>query len=567
MNQIQLLEQLGKRLASATDEAEYNAILGEMQKLSPEALNDIQRVVLRSQAVSGVNAENFFSFYHLMYGFALPKHMKRAVKKAFEAHERGLPFVLLGARGFWKTVTFVTLDAFLIGHNPHMTGIITGANDQNCINIAKNIANLIEHNPEWKLTFPHVVPKDKAWGADGYWVMDNRMSRDEWEQRQAGIIDPTFVGGGYKSSAINGKHPSLFLHADDLHDIDSWKSETERTTIKNTFLTQILKTAIRENDKFLTWVNLLGVPFAKDDTLNTVIETGQCVAVTIPVMSRAPEGEGVYIDGVNKANGAVYEDIIGWWKLTWADHYGVESVIADRSYGKFGFWQMYMMDIDTAKTAGIKYYLYSHEKLDNTLPMVGGADPTTFQKNTGKGQSSFALCQLAKLPNNTAVVVDVFLKQCSLTEAKDAILLAQSKYPNWRYTGIESVSVGKVFYEYLLTDPRIRAIKSDLTGLKSGNMRSKPDRQKIEVSGWLENMTVLISDADTPGLRALRKLYDNFPDVPEHDEAWDAGDALYHALKLVPEVLRLPMSDNELNTPSKQALLRPYNLQSAWSNA
>lgn len=555
----ELLEKLGLALANAQTEEEYNSILLEMQKMGKETLGEIQKVVLRKQVQEGVTVEAFLAFYQLLYGFKLPPHMEEAIRKTWKAHDEGVPFVLLGARGFWKTVTYVTLDAFLIGHNFHMTGIVTGANDPNCIIIAKQIANIIEFNPEWKQCFPHVIPKEKAWGAEGYWVRDGRISREEWEQKQAGTIDPTFVGGGYKSSSINGKHPSLFLHVDDLHDIDSWKSELERVNIKEVYMGQISKTMIYNKDKLVTWNYLLGVPFSKEDTLNSIIASGVCVSHVIPCMVKAPEGEGVYIDGVNPHNGVTYDDIRGWWYLTAPDRFGTVSVINKRAEGKFAFWQMYMMDIETARTAGIKYHLYPHEKIEFDLPMVGGADPSTFQEAKDGDSSSFAHVILAKLPNNTAVVVDVILKKCTLTEAKDIIVMAQDRYPNLRYTGVENVGPGKVFYEYLLTDPRVKVVKSDLSGLGS-SVRNKSDRQKTQVSGWLENMTVLISNNDTPGLKSLRKLYDNFPDVPKHDEAWDAGDALYHAMKLIPEVLRLP-------TPKEDIKPAAYinTLQSAWS--
>lgn len=530
-----------------------------MRKFSPEVLSDIQKAVLRSQAAGGVTVDAFLSFYQLLYGFQVPAHMEQAIRKTWEAHEKGVPFVLMGARGFWKTVTYVTLDAFLIGHNPDKTGIVTGANDQNCINIAKNIASIIEYNPEWKMVFPQVVPKDKAWGAEGYWVWNTSFGREAWEQKQAGIIDPTFVGGGYKSSSINGKHPSLFLHVDDIHDIDSWKSELERQNIKDIYMGQISKTMIYDKDKLVTWNYLLGVPFSKDDTLNSIVQSGVCVSHIIPCMVRASEGNGHYIDGVNPHNGVTYDDIVGWWYLTSPETFGVTSVINKRAEGKFAFWQMYMMDIETARTAGIKYYLYDNQKITNDLPMVAGADPSLFQESSTGESSSFAHLLLAKLPTGQAIVVDVFLKKCTLTEAKDAIIRAQDKYINLRYTGVENVGGGKVFYEYLITDPKVRVVKSDMTGLGS-SVRNKLDRQKTQISGWLENMTVLISDAPTPGLLALRKLYDNFPDVPKHDEAWDAGDALYHAMKLIPEVLRLPTPREDL-----RPMARNLSLQSAWS--
>lgn len=560
---INELNLLGKRLIEAGNSEQYNAILDEMRKFSPEVLTEFQKAVLRSRAVNGgVTLDAFFAFYQLLYGFEMPRHMQKAVKKAWSAHEQGLPFVLFGARGFWKTVTFVTLDAFLIAHNPHMTGLITGANDKNCINIAKNIANVIEYNPEWKNCFAHVVPKEKAWGTEGYWVIDNRMERAEWEQQQAGIIDPTFVGGGYASSSINGKHPSLFLHADDLHDIDSWKSETERNNIKDVFLSQILKTAIRRENKYLTWVNILGVPFAKDDTLNTIAATGQCVVHRIPCMTKANENEkgAVYIDGINIANGAVYDDITGWWKLTWAEHYGIESVIADRSYGKFAFHQMYMLDIETGKSNGLKYQLYDHTKIDPQWITSGGCDFATLKDthNTpDAGRDKFSIAYGKKTPYNQIVITDGILEQCTQAQAEEYMKASPARFANWRTGVFEGDGAGEQFYLFFIQ----RNPSARWTMKKTGG-KAKSYRQEKEMGPWLENGTVQISDAPTPYLLALRAALDDFPNGNN-----DVRDGLYWLCHAFPECLILAdqHADN-LQTPQQLRSRNPYHLESVWSH-
>lgn len=558
-----LLVQLAQ-LAEVSTQEDFDALFAKLPK---SALDEIERDLLRREVQKPCSLTGFKAWYQLKYGFKLPPHMEVAVNKAWEAHERGVPFVLFGARGFWKTITFITLDEYLIGQFPNMSGVITGANDGNCNIISKNIASTIEYHPEWKQCFPHVVPMEKAWGADGYYVRDNRMTVEEWKQKQAGRIDPTFVGGGYSSSTINGKHPDLFLHVDDLHDIDSWKSETERRNIKEVYKGQIAKTVIRKDDKLLTWVNMLGVPFAKDDTLYEVMLNEPCVSHVIPAMTRAAEGEGVYIDGANLKTGAVYDDIKGWWYLTYPEHFGINSVLAARSEGKFAFWQMYMMDIDTAKTQGLRYYLYEHEKIPENIPMAGGADPTTFD-DEGKSptHSHFAHAYLGKLPNGTAVVVDGFLEQCGLTEAKDAIISAQNRFPGWRMTKVEDVSVGKVFAKYLRTDPKVKVI-GNLPNEK-GSVRSKVERQKHEVSPWLESATLLISNKDTKFLRALRKLYDEFYEMTQkpHFEGWDAADGVYEAMKMFPEIWRVPDVGSEIPTPQQQQASNPWHLENAWSH-
>jgi hypothetical protein len=527
------------------------------QSLPPEAVDTGHRENLRKIAAEADGLDNFLAFYELVHGSEMVMHNLEAIRLEFEAWERGQIFLWFGFRGCRKTSTQFTLAAFLHGHHPDGTGMITGANDANAKLIAKSVAQIIEYHPEFKAVFPHIaIDKDRGWGAEGYWVRDSRMTREEWVAKMAKVNDPSFIGGGYKSSEINGKHPSLYLFADDLHDIDSSSSVTEREYIKNVFFTQILKTAIRENDKLKTRVSLTGVPFAKDDTYAVLKQSGDCQFIEVPVMRKAAaNAEGaVYIDGVNPKTGAVYEDLVGWWYLTWADNFGVKSIVSERAKGKSAFWQMLMLDIETAKTAGFVYYLHDHSKVRFDWIMAGGADPTNVVKDKevgGNKRSNFALCYLAKLPTNTLLVVDGFLKQCGIVEAKDAIKQAQTMFPRWKNTAVENVGGGAVFIQYLRTDPTVRVVDSNLTMTGKGKVKNKADRINLELSPWVESGIIQISDGDSPYLKALRRLFDNFFDLDPNDEAWDAGDALYHAVKLFPEVLRVP--NHESLAPSAMA--------------
>jgi hypothetical protein len=526
---------------------EYMAfILRFAQEMPADLVAEERRRSLRVIAGAGDRLENFLAFYELVHGSDMVKHNYAAIAAQFEAWEMGRIFLWFGFRGCRKTSTQFTLAAFLHGHYPEGTGMITGANDANAKLIAKSVAQIIEYHPEFKAVFPHIsIDKDRGWGAEGYWIRDTRMTKEEWVQKMAKVNDPSFIGGGYKSSEINGKHPSLYLFADDLHDIDSSSSVTEREYIKSVFFAQILKTAIRKDDKLLTRVSLTGVPFAKDDTYHVLKQSGDCVFIEIPVMRKAAAGaEGaVYIDGVNPATGAVFEDIVGWWYLTWAEGWGIKSIISERAKGKSAFWQMMMLDIEQAKSAGFVYYLYDHSKIRHDWIMAGGADPTNVVKDKevgGNKRSNFALCYLAKLPTNTLLVIDGFLKQCGIVEAKDAIKQAQTMFPRWKTTAVENVGGGAVFIQYLRTDMSIRVVDSGLTMTGKGKVKNKADRINLELSPWVESGVVQISDADTPYLNALRRLFDNFFDLDPNDPAWDTGDALYHAVKLFPEVLRVP---------------------------
>lgn len=547
---------------------EYLALILKLANEMPaELVQEERRRQLRILTAAGEGIENFLAYYELIHGSAMVEHNLPAIRAEFEAFNTGQIFLWFGFRGCRKTSTQYTLASFLHGHHPDMTGMITGANDGNSKLIAKSISQIIELHPEFRASFPHVlVNKGRGWGAEGYWLYDARMTQEEWAQKQAKVNDPSFIGGGYRSSEINGKHPNLYLFCDDLHDIDSSASVTEREYIKTVFFAQILKTAIRKDDKLLTKVALTGVPFAKDDAYHVLKNAGDCIFVEMPVMTRAAENApgAVFIDGVNPKNGALFEDIVGWWYLTWGDTWGINSIVSERAKGKAAFWQMMMLDIDTAKTSGFVYYLFPRENVRFDWITNGGADPTNVVKDKevgGNKRSKFALCYLSKLPNNTLLVVDGFLKACGIVEAKDAIKQAQTMFSRWQKTGVENVGGGAVFIQYLRTDASVKVVDSGLTMTGKGKVKNKADRINLELSPWVESGVVQISDGDSPYLKALRRLFDNFFDLDPRDEAWDAGDALYHAVKLFPEVLRTPdvqnMNPGAMASQQRQGMYHP----------
>lgn len=510
--------------------------------------DEVERVRLEQLAIiaaSGETFEAFEAYYEGIHGNKMLPHLRKLMLRRFEARQNGKIWVLLGFRGSRKTTAVqITEKSWLHGLHPERTGVTTGANDPNAKLIAKSIAQIIESHPFFRMAFPHVVIyKERGWGAEGYFLRDNRMSVEEWTRQQAAVNDPSFVGGGYKSSEINGKHPTLYLSADDIHDIDSSGSPTEREAIKETLLRQILPTVVRENDKPIAPIELTGVPFAKDDSYQVLRQSGAVQYDSLPVMVKAKEGEGVYIDGKNPETGVVYEDIVGWWILTAPEIFGVKSIIEIRSLGKAPFWQMYMIDIEQAKNAGVTYYSYDHEKIGFDLPTYGGADPTSLDPDLevgGKKHSSFALCYLCKLPDGGAVVKDGVLKPMGIEKAKLSILNAQSMFKNWKGAGVENVGVGKMFLQYLHLDSRVLAFDSNLKTPNKKGVADKLTRFSYEVGPHLDSGVIRISDENTPFLNALRRGLENFTDLDpkKPDESLDAMDSLYHAAKMIPETLR-----------------------------
>lgn len=528
--------------------------LRELLLKNPDALEVLVNADKRYKLIDRAKVDSvdgYCAFYELIHGFPPPQHVKSEIEIIYKAHSEGVGSIIFAWRGSWKSVSIsTTFIAYRIGQEPNKTNIVVSANDDSAEKVTKAIAAIIQYHPSWKLVFPNVVPDEGRWSVEGYSVIDNSAPREEWARKQSGVIDPTLIGGGYKSSRLIGKHPSGVLDIDDIHDRDNALSERERKAVVDILFKTILKTVIKENDQMTTWLIAVGTPWALDDAYYSMKNTGQYDFISIPAMVASSEGEegAVYIDGVNR-DGAIFEDIIGWWKLTFPQHYGPKTIIKERADNKSVFWQMVMMDLAQANSAKLIYQPFPYQKIETTWPTIGGVDPTTFEEAPeGNRNSFFALAYVSKLPSGGAVVVDGVLEQCSQSQAENYILAAQGKFPNWQYVAVENVGVGKVFLQTLQRNARIIAIPSGLKGITNGKVSSKRDRVLL-THKWFENGTVTISSADTPFLNALRRLFEKFYDLdPKHDYSFDAFDSVFHALRNMPEVL----STQEAGIPEKR---------------
>ena len=131
---------------------------------------------------------------------------------------------------------------------------------------------------------------------------------------------------------------------------------------------------------------------------------------------------------------------------------------------------------------------------------------------------------------------------------------AQSRYPHWKYTAVENVGGGAGFIQSIRRNNKIRIVASDLApmDIETRRPRNKKARLEKELGPWLENGTIRISNARTPFLDALRRGCEQFFDLPKEDYAFDAWDAVYHAVKMMPEVLVIPSIGEQLPTRYKK---------------
>jgi hypothetical protein len=483
-------------------------------------------------AAASFDREAYAHFHFVIFGHELPAHCKVWVDKMFEQYsKKGIRGLLNKAsRGFTKSTVAIGFALFCHGHFPEKSGLIAQARDADAKRTAKFMSDTIAQSKGWKAAFPNVVPdNDRGWSLDGYYIKDVRVPYDEWVKRTSGDHgrDPSFMAVSIISGSI-GMHPTLYLMLDDIHDQKNTASEAERIAIRKTLTADVLPTM--SNPAKSPFLCVSYTPWADDDAYVDPLEkSGIFEKIVTPAFRYDSAGKDEW-DG-NKIT------------LTWPEFYTVKVLQDWRDLlGKREFGRMFLCDLEVGKGQSLRYYTYGQDAISYDWPTVGGADPTNViseRHEDIKKRSYFALAYLAKIPQGGAVVVDGVLEPCSQLEAENYIMRAQSLFPNWLFTRVEKIGGGSGFIQTLMRNPRAKIIDSDLSDLnkRNGRVKKKEDRINIELSPWFENGVIRISDADTPFLRALRRGFDKFYELPPNDPAWDAMDAVYHAAKGIPDVL------------------------------
>jgi hypothetical protein len=446
--------------------------------------------------------------------------------------------------------------AYRIGKEPHKANLILQANDDSAQKTAGAIANIIESHPAWKRCFPNVVPdKERGWSMAGYQVVRTDIEYGEWVALNATRKDPTLLGLGYGSRSVIGKHPDGVLAIDDIHDETNSASPREREgvikAVTDTILPLVVEDVTRSpGQRLVTWEIIVGTPWTEDDAYHYLRSTGEFEFNIMPVMELSFEGapEAVFVE---------HKGIKGWYELIWPERFPLAVIVSwYNKSGLRGFGRMYMLDLEIAQDAGLKFHTYPHEHIDLTWPAVQGVDYASTIEIRGKTmqnkeRSKFANFYAVKLPTGGAAIVDGFSGFISQLEGENKVEAGQNMFPNFIVTGVEMNGVGAQFFALLQRKPHLKLFPY-WTGKES-----KRDRHERELSPWLESGVLRISDADTPGLNALRKALRDWP-----HGSMDEIDAVYAITKTIPDVLVVPNYDDRLPEYAprqKKKMINPFS--------
>ena len=505
---------------------EAGEIFAKFLKDSNKWIDDLRRVVQAD------TPDGYKIFYTLVHNRPCPDHVYGWIREIYAAHAKGMPTLLRAHRGSTKTTSITqTLSAYRLGCHPEGASLLVQLGDDIAEDNTNAIAGMIEYNAGFKILFPNVEPdKTKGWGASGYEIKRTDIDYDTWKRTESKRKDPSFVGLGYKSRSVIGKHPSRDMIIDDIHDENNTASERELSGVISRVGSNLEPTLEPNHPMHI----VVGTPWVENDLLALYEATGEFHVINSPVYTIAEEGQGVYD-----------KDIDEWINILWPEGFSLETIQKIRRRGQkmdggVQFARMFLLDTNAASNRVFTYMSYPSTEIDWRWPMVGGVDyagTADVAINKSGRNDAFAMAYVAKLPGGGAVVVDGVHDRCTQAQAEIHVKSADNIIPNYLGAIVEGDGKGEDFYQVLYRNPGIKLI-----AMKKTRGRGKASRLERELQPWLAIGRVRISDAETPFLNALRHELNTYPNNT-HD---DCMDAVYWALRGMPDVLQMPSYEDEL---------------------
>jgi hypothetical protein len=446
------------------------------------------------QFVARDDAQGYRLFYELVRDRVLPRHCyDEWVVPMYADHAADRHSILEAFRGSTKTTTISeTFLAYQVGLHPERSNLFVQADETKARKHAKNAADLIAHNPMWKLLFPTVVPdEDRGWGAEGFWVRDTRHDYGNWVRRRD--KDPSLVGGGIFESFIVGMHPNGALILDDINN-----DRNTESAVENERANRLLTDSLFPVSEDVAWHMFCQTPWTDRDALALAKATGVYSVHSTPVYRPAAQGEP----------GAVFfEPREEWVRLTWPEKFNLARTTSQfYKSGPVGFARMYLLNLEAAKGYNLRrewVMPYPAEEIRATeWPVFMGIDYASVSDRLSAARRSkrdFFVAVWGYLsPLGQLVVVDGIREQISQAEAEQRTIALATAFPRLLLIGIESIGKGEEFAELIQragTYLPVMPIPSH-----TGEARSKGGRFERVLAPAFQRREIMISSAITPFL-------------------------------------------------------------------
>jgi hypothetical protein len=439
--------------------------------------------------------DGFAAFYHSLFGRELPRHaLGEWVRPLYNARARKKGLVVFAFRGSSKTTTLtIAFTAFRIGHHPHKSNLIIQASDAAAADTAAQIADLIAHHSAWKKAFPAIAPDPKmGWGAGGYEVRRTPGDYESWRAlcAQEKGKDPTFLGLGYKSRAIIGKHPTGLLIVDDIHDETNTRSARELRTVVTILTGTILPTVTPA-----TWQVFVGTPWRENDALAHLGATSRYITVRTPISRRG--------------------------RSVWGARFPKREIAQlQEQSGEAEFARMYLLDLKAAEGIHLKrewLHEYPHEHIQPDWPVIMGVDyASTADRLKDDRRDYFAVAIGRAMPGGGIVLERGVREKLTQGEAADKLEELVADHPFTVSIGVEAVGKGEEFYHLMGG----RYPQWPLHEMKPGG-RQKGDRFEGFMGPQFKRRRAWIANVQDDFLHAFREEWLQWP-WGDHDDTLDA---------------------------------------------
>ena len=441
--------------------------------------------------------EGFGRFYEMVYGRRLPRHALREwIRPLYRARREGKGLVVFAFRGAGKSTTLsIAFTAFRLGLHPDQSALLIQAADEQAADTAAQIAEIIEHNEGWHKAFGYITAdRDAGWGMSGYEIWDRRVAYGDWRTKVARTKgkDPSFVGLGYKSRAIIGRHPTGILTIDDIHDESNTRSARELETVIKIVTGTILPTAMPT-----TWQIAVGTPWRENDALAHLGATKRFHSVATPIWR----------------NG----------RSNWGVRFPKKSIEEIRELvGEAEFARMYLLDAKAAQGIHLKAEWLNEfplEKVGMHWPVVMGVDYASTGDLLKSGERDyFAVAVGRAMPGGGGIVlVDGVRARLSQGEAEEQLVELAGRYPTLAGIGVEAVGKGEEYFHLM----KRSYLQLPLEKMDPGGMR-KGQRIEGGMGLMFQRGHAWIADVETPFLRAFRDEWLAWP-RGAHDDTLDAA--------------------------------------------
>jgi len=536
--------------------AELKSLLARVKQEAATGKFSEELVYELRAAVREDSPRGYLLFYILIRNRRPPNHGMRWINAIYKSHSLGQRTLIEAFRGATKTTMVTeTFTAYRIGLEPWKSNLFVQANDDQARKHADNVASIIENNPMWRVLFPGIVPdKQKGWSANGYWVMDEAVDYGQWQQKRD--KDPTLVGAGYGASIVVGSHPTGVFAIDDIN--NDKNTESERLNAEtNRVLTDTLLPMIEPD----TWVVFSQTPWTKKDALALMKETGVWNSIKTPVMTPCLEGDGEFVEIKNKQGVIVFS---GWYNLTWPEKFNKELIATKYlESGQKGFARMYLLDLRAMEGLWLKnewLHEYPYDSISKEWPLFMGVDyASTSDRLKQKDRDRCAIYWGVLSPRGTLILLDGILQQMSQAESEQKMIALTQMFPGLQAIAVESIGKGEEFYELLTRAPIFMPLMP--VPSHKGLGRSKGGRFEKVLAPLFQRGSVMISDRNTPALRAFREEWAAWDGTGVgHD---DALDAVYMMVKAAEGHIALPtMQVTERTSPlfsdRRKAKVNPF---------